>query len=374
MKPRILKIDPFNIDHEILKQAAALLHNRGLVAFPTETVYGLGANATDPKAVANIFEAKKRPLDDPLIVHISKMEDLSELTEKAPALAHRLVERFWPGPLTLVLKKTDLVPDIVSSGLDTVAIRMPLNSIARELISAAGVPIAAPSANLFSRPSPTKAKHVFNDLEGRIDMILDGGKTEIGVESTVIEVIGDEVNVLRPGGTSIEDLKTMAKKVNVPSETWHQEKSPGKYPTHYSPRAKMILVANKEDGVEKVLSYVSKVKDQKKTFGIMAKQENFDKYRGLNVKVLGPENDSRTCASRLFSILREFDEEKVDIIISESIPEKGIGFAVMNRLRKASGPVELFFNIFHNNREEESDHPQRSGEPHNPDPFNGSDY
>jgi len=352
MRPRILKIDPQNIDQEILKQAVEIIHNRGLVAFPTETVYGLGADATDPKAVANIFEAKKRPLDDPIIVHISRIEDLSRLTKKASSLAYRLVERFWPGPLTLVLKKTDLIPDIITTGLDTVAIRMPSNTIARELINMAGVPIAAPSANLFSRPSPTKAKHVFNDLEGKIDMILDGGKTEIGVESTVIEVIKDEVNILRPGGISMEDLSSMTKKINIPPDQWHKEKSPGKYPQHYAPSAKIILVPDADNQIEKVLSYVSKVKEQKKNVGVMIKQEHEDKYRGLNVKILGPENDSRICASRLFSILREFDEEEVEIIIAEGIQEKGLGFAVMNRLRKAAGPIELFFNIFHKPHDE----------------------
>ncbi|MFH1837636.1 MAG: L-threonylcarbamoyladenylate synthase [Candidatus Omnitrophota bacterium] len=351
MKPRVLKIDPYNIDHDILRQAAEVINNRGLVAFPTETVYGLGADATDPKAVAGIFEAKKRPLDDPIIVHISKIEDLSKLTEKASPLVYKLVDRFWPGPLTIVLKKTSLVPDIITAGLDTVAIRMPSNAIARELINAAGVPIAAPSANLFSRPSPTKAKHVLNDLEGKIDMILDGGKTEIGVESTVIEVIGDEVNILRPGATSVEDLIKIAKKTNIPPETWHSEKSPGKYPTHYSPCAKIILVPNTGNQTEKVLSYVSKIKEQKKTFGIMAKQEHEYKYKGSNVKVLGPEKDGRICAYRLFSILREFDEEEVDIIIAEGIEEKGLGYAVMNRLRKAAGPIEMFFNIFHSEQE-----------------------
>ncbi|MBU1084466.1 MAG: L-threonylcarbamoyladenylate synthase [Candidatus Omnitrophota bacterium] len=351
MRPYIIKIDPYNIDQEALNRAAEIIHNRGLVAFPTETVYGLGADATDPKAVAGIFEAKKRPLDDPIIVHIAEIDDLARVSEKAPPLAYKLVERFWPGPLTVVLKKTDIIPDIVSSGLDTVAVRMPSNEIARGLIKAAGVPIAAPSANLFSRPSPTKAEHVLNDLEGRIDMILDGGPTEIGVESTVIEVIGSEVNILRPGGVSVEDLRRMTKNVNVPSDQWHQERSPGKYPQHYSPQAKIVLVPDRPDQDEKVMSYVAKIKEQNKTFGIMAKQEHEDRYRGFNVKILGPGRDSRICASRLFSILREFDKEEVDIIIAEGIPEKGLGLAVMNRLRKAAGPVEMFFNIFHNPQE-----------------------
>ena len=167
MRPRILKLDPQNVDYELIKQASEVIHNRGLVAFPTETVYGLGANALEPKAVSGIFEAKNRPLDDPLIVHISDKKDLYRLAREVPPEAEKLVERFWPGPLTIVLKKTDLVPDIVTTGLDTVAVRMPSNSIARTLIEIAGVPIAAPSANMFGRPSPTDALHVVDDLKVR---------------------------------------------------------------------------------------------------------------------------------------------------------------------------------------------------------------
>ena len=210
IKPLILQIDPANIDMTLIQQAAEVLCEGGLVAFPTETVYGLGANALDPAAVSGIFEAKKRPLDDPLIVHIEDMEHLYRLAAEVPPAAEKVVRHFWPGPLTVVLKRKELVPEIVTTGLDTVAVRMPSSPIAKKLIETAGVPVAAPSANLFGRPSPTSAQHVIDDLEGRIDVVIDGGATEIGIESTVVEFVEGRIIVLRPGGTNIEELRSIA--------------------------------------------------------------------------------------------------------------------------------------------------------------------
>ncbi|MFH1664837.1 MAG: L-threonylcarbamoyladenylate synthase [Candidatus Omnitrophota bacterium] len=338
MKPRIFRIDPQNIDFGLIKQAAAVLNNRGLVAFPTETVYGLGANALDPKAVAGIFEAKKRPLDDPLIVHIADIEDFHRLVAEIPAVAEKLVNCFWPGPLTVILKKTALVPDIVTTGLETVAVRMPSGEIARSFIKAAGVPVAAPSANMFGRPSPTTAQHVIDDLDGRIDVLLDGGRTDIGVESTVVEVVGGRIVVLRPGGVSVEELESVAGPVEVLSGSEDMLKSPGKYPCHYSPRARVILVEDDLSQVDTVASVVAAMKEIGKRTAVMATQENARSYKGVDVKVLGPGNDGKICASRLFHVLREFDAEKVEVIVAEGIPEKGLGLAVMNRLRKAAGP------------------------------------
>lgn len=340
MKPRVFNIDPYNIDIRVLKRSAEIIHNRGLVAFPTETVYGLGANALDPKAVAKIFEAKKRPLDDPLIVHIADINDLFSLAIDVPLEIHKLVHRFWPGPLTIVLKKTNLVPDLVTTGLDTVAVRMPSGTIARKFIEVAKTPIAAPSANLFGRPSPTTAKHVIDDLEGRIDVVLDGGSTEIGIESTVVECVDDRIVVLRPGGTDLEELRGIIGDVEVLSsgEDPAAEHTPGKYPQHYSPRAKVVVVEDTPRQAEEVLEKASRmVSDGKKT-GILARQEHADHFKDYNVKMLGPGGDSRICASRLFHMLREFDAENVNMIIAEGIPEKGLGLAVMNRLRKAAGP------------------------------------
>jgi len=336
MKPRILKIDPYNINHELLKQGVEMIHNRGLVAFPTETVYGLGANALDAKGVAGIFKAKKRPLDDPLIVHIAEMEDLYYLTKDIPPAAEKLVNRFWPGPLTIILKKNDLIPEIVTSGLDTVAIRMPSNQIAKKFISMAGVPIAAPSANLFGRPSPTTAKHVVDDLAGRIDIVFDGGKTEIGVESTVVKIDDGRVFVLRPGGISIEELRSIVGEVRVLDESAELINSPGKYPEHYSPEAKVVLIPCDARQIEKTLLSLWEMESYGLRVGVMAKQEHIDKYKNFNAKVLGPGDDGRICATRLFQILRQFDAENVDVIIVEAISEEGLGLAVMNRLRKAA--------------------------------------
>ena len=338
MKPHVFQIDPYHIKTGSLKKAAEVIHNRGLVAFPTETVYGLGANALDPKAVAKIFEAKKRPLDDPLIVHIAAKKDLFRLAAKVPLKIEKLVNRFWPGPLTVVLKKTEMVPDIVTTGLDTVAIRMPSNVIARKFIAAADVPIAAPSANIFGRPSPTTARHVIDDLDKRIDIVLDGGTTEIGIESTVVEVIDGRVIVLRPGGIDVEQLRAIAGDVDMIPESGHQDRSPGRYPQHYSPHAEVVLVKNNSWQVKNVLSMVSDMESRGCRVGVMARQEHADRYRGFNVKVLGPAANGSICASRLFPILREFDAEKADIIVAEGIPEKGLGLAIMNRLRKAAGP------------------------------------
>ncbi|MFC1549023.1 L-threonylcarbamoyladenylate synthase [Candidatus Omnitrophota bacterium] len=338
MKPRVIKIDPQNIDVDLIEQASEVIHNRGLVAFPTETVYGLGANALDPEAVTGIFEAKKRPLDDPLIVHIADMNDLNALSKDVPPAVERLLNRFWPGPLTVVLKKTEIVPDIVTTGLETVAIRMPSNPIAHKLIEVSGVPIAAPSANLFGRPSPTSASHVTDDLDGKIDVVLDGGSTEIGIESTVVEFINGEVIVLRPGGIGIEELKSILGDIFISIGSDKDEKSPGKYPQHYSPYARVIVSENSPAQVENTFSTASKMRSKGHKVGIMAKKEHAEKYKEFDVKVLGSEEDGKTCASRLFHLFREFDAEGVDVIVAEGIPEMGLGLAVMNRLRKASGP------------------------------------
>ncbi|MFH1798428.1 MAG: L-threonylcarbamoyladenylate synthase [Candidatus Omnitrophota bacterium] len=339
MKPCVFKIDPCNIDMELIKRAVEALHNRALVAFPTETVYGLGANALDSKAVAGIFKAKDRPLDDPLIVHISEIKDLYKITAEVPPEAEKLINRFWPGPLTIILKKSELIPEIVTTGLDTVAVRMPSNTIAKKFISIAGVPIAAPSANLFGRPSPTTARHVIDDLNGRIDIVLDGGSTEIGIESTVVEFDRGKIIILRPGGISLEELQLISGEVMLVSDTEQTEKAPGKYPRHYSPKAEVVLMEDNSFQKERVLSKAREMSSQGRKVGIMVKQEHENEYKGFKVKVLGPENDARICAARLFSILREFDSEETEVIIVESIQEKGLGCAVMNRLRKAAGPV-----------------------------------
>lgn len=342
MKPHIFKIDPYNIDQEQLKAAAEIINNRGLVAFPTETVYGLGANALDPKSAANIFEAKKRPLDDPLIVHIAVPEDLYKLSSDVPHDAQKLIERFWPGPLTIVVKKSEIVPDIITTGLETVAVRMPSNPIARKFIETSGVPIAAPSANLFGRPSPTRAEHVVQDLEGRIDAVIDGGETDIGIESTVIEFVDGRCILLRPGGIDLEEIEKYVPKIELNAGDEHKEHTPGKYPQHYSPKAKVILIEKEQDQVSRVLGTAASMKEQGSKVGIMAVEGHLDEYREYDAKVLGPESDTKVCAFRLFSVLREFDADGVDVIVAEGIAENGLGRAIMNRLRKAAGPEMEF--------------------------------
>jgi L-threonylcarbamoyladenylate synthase len=339
MKPLVVTVDPLNIDAKKINEAAAIIKRGGLVAFPTETVYGLGADALNAEAVAGIFSAKKRPLDDPLIVHISQKSDLSRLTVQVPEKAERLIEKFWPGPLTVVLEKTSLVPDIVTTGLNTVAVRMPSGAIALRLIDSAQTPIAAPSANLFGKPSPTSAGHVIHDMGERIDMVIDGGNPEIGIESTVVAFDGDEVMILRPGGTTIEQIQEVVGSVVVCSENDHSIECPGKYPQHYSPDARVVFVDTGRGQEAKVMELAENFKKNGRRSGIMCVEEHAGSYPGYGTKILGSAEDAKVCASRLFGIFREFDSEGYDIIIAEGISEQGLGLAVMNRIRKAAGPA-----------------------------------
>jgi len=335
MKTQIIPINPDNINPVYIKEAAEKIKDGGLVAFPTETVYGLGADVFSPKAVAKIFEAKKRPLEDPLIVHIAQKKDLYKLAENISDVALKLADEFWPGPLTLVLKKSKNIPDIVTAGLDTIALRIPANKIALALIKFSETPIAAPSANLFGRPSPTDAQHVLDDLNGKIDIVIDGGKASVGVESTILDLTQNPHAILRPGGVNIEELDRVFKGVKI----YKQNKilSPGMYPRHYSPRAKVMLIEGNGDiQVEKVKNLTSCFKLQKFSVGILAKEEHSDKYDGLKVKTIGPEKDMTMCAANLYSVLREFDKEGVQVIIAESVKEEGLGVAIMDRLRKAA--------------------------------------
>ncbi len=336
MRAEIITVNPDNINPVSIKEAAEKIKDGGLVAFPTETVYGLGADSMNPKAVAKIFEAKRRPMEDPLIVHIAQKKDLYKLAENIPDTALKLADEFWPGPLTLVLKKSENIPDIVTAGLDTVAIRIPDNKIALALIKFSETPIAAPSANLFGRPSPTTAQHVLDDLNGKIDVVIDGGETSVGLESTILDLTQNPPVILRPGGVNVEELDKVIKGIKI----YKQDKilSPGMYPRHYSPKAKVMLVEGNGDiQVEKVKNLASRFNLQKLSVGILAKEEHSDNYRGFNVKTIGPKKDLTLCAANLFSVLREFDKEGINIIIAESVNEEGLGIAIMDRLRKAQG-------------------------------------
>ncbi len=341
----ILKVSPEEPEADKIRLAAEVIRKGGLVAFPTETVYGLGADALNPKAVADIYAAKKRPLDNPIIVHIANKEEIYRLTEAPPTCMKALIDSFWPGPLTLVLKASKVVPKITMGGLDTVAIRMPSHQVALALVAESGVPIAAPSANLAGKPSPTTAEHVKQDLFGRIDMILDAGPTIVGVESTILDLTSDPPQILRPGGTPYEELRrTLSRVVLHPAATaerkvrFTQARSPGTKHKHYAPNAKMFLIEGKpDDAARKVQEIADSHMKMGKKVGILATDESKADYKADVVRSLGSGDDPSTAAKNLFRLLREFDEDRVDIIVAEGITSKGLGLAVMNRLRRASG-------------------------------------
>jgi L-threonylcarbamoyladenylate synthase len=324
------------IEQSDIATAAEKIKSGGLVAFPTETVYGLGADALNPVACAKIFQAKNRPLVDPMIVHIADKQDLLRLSNEVYKITLDLVDAFWPGPLTLVLKKSQEIPLIVTAGLETVAVRMPDHPVALSLIRESQTPIAAPSANLFGRPSPTTAQHVYDDLNGRVDLILDAGKTSIGVESTILDLTQTPFRILRPGGVSLESLRTIVSDI----EPYEGNKilSPGMFKRHYSPKAKLILIdGNGKTQVDRVRELAADFYLQGYPFGIMAKEENTGEYKDFKVKNLGAGDNLTECAANLFSVLREFDREGVSVILAEGVKEEGVGEAIMDRLRKAQG-------------------------------------
>jgi L-threonylcarbamoyladenylate synthase len=345
MKTLLLKVDSENPTAAKIKLAAQIIRKGGLVAFPTETVYGLGADALNPEAVLALFEAKKRPLDNPPIVHVADSKEVCRLVREVPKKAEQLMEQFWPGPLTLIFKRSNLVPNVTVAGLDTVAIRMPKHKVALELIRQSSCPIAAPSANLAGKPSPTTAQHVYEDLNGRIAAIIDCGATNIGVESTVVDLTVDPPMLLRPGGTSFEVLKKalgdmeLHPFVKAEQELILQEiRSPGMKHKHYAPKAKVILVDGKVPAViAKVKELAESYRLKGKKVGILATDETQNVYQADIVNSLGCRSNLATVAQNLFRLLREVDAENVDIIIAEGVSSEGLGLAVMNRLRKASG-------------------------------------
>ena len=328
-------------EDEAFSDAARALREGKLVAFPTETVYGLGANALNPDAVKGIYEAKGRPSDNPLIVHIAEVSKLNELILEIPDTAVTLIEAFWPGPLTLVFKRSGRVPDIITAGLDTVAVRMPDSIIAQKLIREAGVPVAAPSANLSGRPSPTTYKHVMEDLSGRIEYIIDGGPCQVGVESTVLDVTTKIPIILRPGGITLEMLEKVLEKVDTDSVLEVRgdlkPRSPGMKYRHYSPKAEMILISGETDSVvEKINQLIKDSNEKGLNVGVLTSFENAHQYNADVVVKAGSVKNPNQIATGLYDSLRTFDEKNVDIIYSETFEEKGIGRAIMNRLRKAS--------------------------------------
>lgn len=340
---RVLQVDSAHPEPEVIDQAAALLREGAVVAFPTETVYGLGASALDGRAVARIFEAKGRPNDNPLIVHIAERAQLSAVTQSVPPVAERLMDLFWPGPLTLVMPKHPDIAEAVTCGLDTVGIRMPSHMVARSLIKAAGVPVAAPSANRSGRPSPTAAEHVVEDLAGRIPMVLDGGETGVGVESTVVDVTVNPPMLLRPGGVTLEMLREAIGAVEVATsingaEAGTVPRSPGMKYKHYAPKAPVILVDGPVLAMqEKIRDLTMEYLEEGKRVGILCGVESRGVYHASVVLEYGTRTDLAGVASDLFGTLRAFDRHGVDVILAEGVPEDGIGLAIMNRLRRAAG-------------------------------------
>lgn len=331
-------------DGKIIQKAADIIKKGGLVAFPTETVYGLGGDAFDADAAARIYAAKGRPSDNPLIVHIAETSDLTELSDNVSEAVYALAERFWPGPLTVIIKKNCRVPDTVTGGLDTVAVRLPDNMTARAFIKASGTFIAAPSANLSGRPSPTAAEHVEEDLSGRIDMIIDGGDIDIGLESTIVDMTGEVPVLLRPGFVTAEMLRAALGELSfdpalmsgVSGEV--RPKAPGMKYRHYAPKAEMTVVEGDRDAVaDKIKRLVESDAARGRKAGIMVSEENKDFFGEGEIICLGSRTNPEEIARHLFGALREFDERGVDIIYAEAFPREGIGYAVMNRLLKAAG-------------------------------------
>lgn len=322
---------------EAIAEAARLLKQNEVVAFPTETVYGLGANAYSDEAIEKIFHTKGRPSDNPLIVHIYSKKQLHDIAQHVPQLAEKLIDAFWPGPLTIIFPKTEAISEKATAGLSTVAVRMPNHPVALALLEKADVPVAAPSANRSGKPSPTSAEHVLEDLHDEIAGVLDGGKTDVGVESTVIDVTGAYVEILRPGGITREQIEAVVGKENVrqPSSFTGKVKSPGMKYTHYSPNAPLYLVLSPERMQE--LINVEKAKG--KRVGVLTTEENLDTYEADYVYACGNRADLATVAGKLYESLRQFDVENVDVIISEAFPKEGIGVAIMNRLEKAASKI-----------------------------------
>lgn len=326
-----------------LQEAADLLKNHEVVGFPTETVYGLGANALSSQAVQKIFQAKGRPSDNPLIVHIAHKEDLDSLVSHISEKAKELMEVFWPGPLTMILPKKEGIAPEVTAGLDTVGVRMPNHPVALALISEAGVPIAAPSANRSGRPSPTTAKHVYEDLQGRVAGIVDGGATGVGVESTVLDMTVDPPMILRPGGVTKEELETVIGPIELdPGLTlqYEQPKSPGMKYQHYAPQGEMWMVAaaSIEEQIRAIQDAMGQAKRKGRKVGILATEESRSYYSEADfVAVCGSRQNLATVAQQLYDALRSFDAQRVDYILSESFPLQGVGLAIMNRLNKAAG-------------------------------------
>jgi L-threonylcarbamoyladenylate synthase len=340
----VLRVDRDRPHPPDIARAADCLRRGGLVAFPTETVYGLGVHALDRGAVRRLFEAKGRPADDPLIVHVAEFADVARLAAAVPEAAAALAARFWPGPLTLVLPRGASVPLEVTAGLETVAVRIPAHPVARALLAAAAIPIAAPSANLFSRPSPTRAAHVLVDLDGRIDMVVDAGPTEVGVESTVLDVTVHPPEVLRPGAITLEALQTVLPATRIAvRNAGAPPRSPGLLPRHYAPRAPMTLFQGETAAARHALAAAARdAIASRQRVGVVATAGDVRTLDGLAVVIaeLGSDDDVARMAARLYAALRELDAAGVDVILArEAARDDGLWRALRDRLRRAAVQV-----------------------------------
>ena len=342
---RVLTVTCASTEDESILQAADVIRHGGLVAFPTETVYGLGADALNPRATARIFEAKGRPTYDPLIVHLASLEDLPRVAREIPDIAYQLAEAFWPGPLTLILPKQAIVPENVTAGLPRVAVRIPAHPVACSLLEASGTPIAAPSANRFGRTSPTLARHVMADLDGRIDLVLDGGPTEIGVESTVLDVSGLQPVILRPGGISRERLEAVLGSVQMLSASLAKnmtpQVSPGLLDKHYAPRAELVLFhvqGSPAKAIEKMAALAQERIAHGELVGLLLADEDCEQFVGSAVQIfrLGSERDLEGIARNLFAGLRALDDAGVTVILARDFGEHGLGLAIRDRLHRAA--------------------------------------
>lgn len=321
-----------------LTRAAEVIKSGGIVVFPTETVYGLGADAFNERAVRKIFKVKGRPADNPLIVHIADRRNLKALAASVPAAAQKLMDAFWPGPLTIIFKKNPRVPDVVTAGLDTVAVRLPNHALARAFIRAAGVPIAAPSANRSGRPSPTEAIHAKRDLGSKVDFFLAAEKTKYGLESTVINPLARPPVILRPGAITREDIEKVIGPVRL-ADAGTVIQSPGMRRRHYSPQTPLVLSpADWLTAAQAIAALIETYHRRQRRVGVLATRENCPRYKNADrIIVVGSRHHLKTCAGNLFKCLRDFDRfADVDIILAETFPEQGIGAAIMDRLKRAA--------------------------------------
>ena len=346
MNTEVIKIDENNIDgvaESALERAGHILRDGGLVAFPTETVYGLGGDALNPESSKKIYAAKGRPSDNPLIVHVADMESVADIVKEIPEAARKLADAFWPGPLTMIMNKSDKVPYETTGGLDTVAIRMPNNKIALELIRQSGGYIAAPSANTSGRPSPTVARYCVEDLSGKIEMIIDGGQVGIGLESTIVDLTSGTPMILRPGYITKEMLSGVLGAVEIDrtiidGNSKERPKAPGMKYRHYAPKGELTIVeGSQEDVVAYINDRARAARADGKRVGVIGTDATKSLYVADVVKSVGNRENEATIAHELFKVLREFDDENMDVMFSESFDDSGIGQAIMNRLLKAAG-------------------------------------